>query len=47
MTAEANGDYLDGDLDEVRFETTVRSPAWIDFEDRAMRDQVITYGPVE
>lgn len=43
---QPDGDYPDGELDEVRFENVGRSPAWITYSYRAQLDQVITYGPV-
>jgi hypothetical protein len=45
--AIADGDFLDGRLDEVRIERVARSAAWIGYDDLAMRDGVISYGPVE
>jgi hypothetical protein len=42
-----DSDFLDGDLDEVRLETVERSAAWIQYDDKAERDQVITYGPID
>ena len=36
-------DFLDGALDEVRLHNVARSPAWLQYDDAAMRDQVITY----
>jgi hypothetical protein len=39
--------FLDGMLDEVRLENVARSPAWIAYDEASMRDQLITYGPLE
>lgn len=44
---EADNDYVDGDLDEVRIEAVGRSAAWIEYTVRAQRDEVISYGHVE
>jgi hypothetical protein len=38
---------MDGSIDEVRLENVVRSPAWISYDEASMRDQLITYGPIE
>jgi hypothetical protein len=39
--------YLDGMADEIRLEHAYRSDMWIHYEDAAMRDGVISYGPIE
>jgi hypothetical protein len=36
-------DWVSGDLDELRVESTARDPAWLAYEDAAMRDRVISY----
>ena len=43
VVGKPDGDYLQGTIDEVRIEVVARDAAWIVYEDRAMRDQVITY----
>lgn len=40
-------DFLDGRLDEIRIERTTRSQAWITADVVSMRDQLISYGPIE
>jgi hypothetical protein len=40
-------DFLGGLLDEVRLERVARTPAWIAYDITSMRDQLISYGPVE
>jgi hypothetical protein len=37
-------DFTDSILDEVRLESVARTPDWLELEDHAMRDQVVTYG---
>ncbi len=44
---EANDDFANGIIDEVRIENTARSNAWIAAEFASISDTVITYGPVE
>jgi hypothetical protein len=39
-------DLLDGTLDEVRLERTARDGDWLLIDDLAMRDALISYGPV-
>jgi predicted small lipoprotein YifL len=39
--------YLDGMADEVRLERVARDYRWIGYEDLAMRDNLISYGPIE
>jgi hypothetical protein len=39
--------WLDGMADEIRLERVVRDPKWVAYEDVAMRDGVISYGPIE
>jgi hypothetical protein len=43
----ADSDWLDGTIDELRLEHGVRSAAWLATDDLAMRDRLITYGPIE
>jgi hypothetical protein len=43
----ADSDPIDAILDEIRIESVARTPGWMAYDDAAMRDQVITYGPVE
>lgn len=44
---QSDGDWVDGAVDEVRFETVSRDSAWIAYQYAADKDGVITYGPVE
>jgi biopolymer transport protein ExbB len=44
--AAADADFLDGLVDEVKIESAVRDPTWIQIDDLAMRDQLLQYGPV-
>ena len=41
------GDYMEGDLDEIRLEAVARSPAWIAAQHRAMTDAFLTVGAAE
>ncbi|MFT3697744.1 MAG: hypothetical protein QM831_31685 [Kofleriaceae bacterium] len=43
----ANDDWMNGSIDEVRFENVARSPAWIKYAFGTMQDAVVTYGPIE
>lgn len=43
----ANDRRFDGTLDEVRVETTIRSPEWIAVQHDAMRDALLDYGAIE
>jgi biopolymer transport protein ExbB len=40
-------DEIDAVLDEVRIENVARSPTWMAYDVASMRDQVITYGPIQ
>jgi hypothetical protein len=40
-------DFVDGNLDEIRIESGVRSAGWIAYEHASMIDQVISFGPIE
>ncbi len=42
----ADSDFVDGLIDEVRIEAVVRDAAWLGYDNRSVRDQLITYGPV-
>ena len=39
--------YYDGDLDEVRLHAAPRTPAWVELDNRSIRDELIEYGPEE
>jgi hypothetical protein len=41
-----DADFVSGRVDEIRLESVVRSPAWLAYDDKSMRDQLIRYGPV-
>lgn len=41
------GDYMEGDLDEIRLEAVARSPAWIAAQHRSMTDAFLTVGAAE
>jgi hypothetical protein len=42
-----DANFVDGILDEVRFENVARDASWIAYQVAAMKDQIIDYGPVE
>jgi hypothetical protein len=46
QSSTANNDFLNGVLDEVRFQNVVRSPAWVQADDLSLRDELISYGPI-
>ena len=41
-----SGDYVDGIVDEIRFQTVARSDAWVAYDALAARGSGISYGPV-
>ncbi len=43
----ANDRRFNGVLDEIRIETTVRSPEWLGVQYDTMRDELFVYGPIE
>jgi hypothetical protein len=42
-----DGEYVNGQLDEVRIDTAARSPAWIAADHASQTDRWISYGPIE
>jgi hypothetical protein len=44
---DGGSDFYDGDIDEVRISSTVRSDAWMNAEYNSCIDNFITYGPLE
>lgn len=46
-TQAPDSDFVDGLIDEVRFEQTARTSAWIAADYASMTDQAITYGAVD
>ena len=42
-----DGEYADGQLDEIRIDSSARSSAWIAADHASQSDSWITYGPVE
>ncbi|HEY4177574.1 MAG TPA: LamG domain-containing protein [Kofleriaceae bacterium] len=44
---DADNDYFDGVIDEVRLASRARTPAWVAAEHASETDAAITYGPIE
>ena len=46
-TVTPDSDFMDGMIDEVRYEKTARTSAWIAVDHASALDQAISYGPVD